>query len=106
MEVLRSKSTACMTFSLSFANLIVSLEWFSYGLLAQDFFIQVSGRIFIESVDSLGSVAQTQNIYVCLTITLIQCVFNTTYAASLCHIQRETTLYNCTYVLISNLVCA
>ncbi|ELT90609.1 hypothetical protein CAPTEDRAFT_101387 [Capitella teleta] len=46
-EVLRTKSTECMAFPLSLANFIVAIEWFSYGFLLRDFYIQVPNLIGI-----------------------------------------------------------
>jgi len=40
-EVMRTKSTSCMAFPLCFANFIVSIEWFAYGYVKGDKFIQV-----------------------------------------------------------------
>lgn len=41
-EVLRTKSTECMAFPLSMANFLVAIEWFTYGYLMRDLYIQVS----------------------------------------------------------------
>lgn len=40
-KVIRLKSTECMSFYLSFVTFLVSLEWWIYGWLINDYFIQV-----------------------------------------------------------------
>ncbi|CAM9934526.1 unnamed protein product [Lampetra fluviatilis] len=40
-EVVRSRSTESLAFPLCAANLVVGTEWFIYGLMLQDMFIQV-----------------------------------------------------------------
>ncbi|XP_014782929.1 sugar transporter SWEET1 isoform X2 [Octopus bimaculoides] len=40
-HVVRTKSTECMSFPLATANFVVALEWFFYGALLKDFYMQM-----------------------------------------------------------------
>ncbi|XP_011684120.1 sugar transporter SWEET1 isoform X2 [Strongylocentrotus purpuratus] len=40
-QIIRTKSTEALPFPLSFVGLLVSLQWFIYGRLVQDSFIQI-----------------------------------------------------------------
>lgn len=41
-DVIRTKSTECMSFPLVFANFVVAIEWFLYGLTIEDINVQCS----------------------------------------------------------------
>ena len=41
-QVVKTKSTECMTFAMCFANFVVSFLWTTYGHLIDDNFVKVS----------------------------------------------------------------
>ncbi|KAL5006552.1 hypothetical protein ScPMuIL_015358 [Solemya velum] len=54
-DVIKTKSTDCMSFPLVFVNFVVAIEWFLYGLLIKDFYLQLPNFLgFVLALMQLG----------------------------------------------------